>query len=310
MNFLENDSIQQNMDANTLFNFTHVTSLKRANTASSSELSSCYFDDLSKGEYALKSQPELTAKSSKKNIFKSPSKDNLKIRRRASCFLKGSKKRRINLKKQIRKSVQKFRNQSRSKFSNKVKKLKHLGFEINNLIIPSRKDKESDSSEDGSDESIKTRKKYLTRKKTVRRRTRPKNLKEKLKIQKQKVKLQLKEKIFRKMKGGGYKKKKKTKSDLKLKSFIYDNAIVNKDSKTGEGIILYQTGEIYYGKLNVKNRPNGLGIVFSNEGDFLYGKFDMGVLNGKVITNDQKYDPESQGIPKQDSEWYIYKILI
>jgi hypothetical protein len=261
---------------------------------------------LGKGEYALKSQPELTTQSTRKNIFKSPSKDSLRVKRRTSCFLKSSKKPKINLKKQIRKSVQKFRKQSESKLGSRVKKLKHLGFEIGNLIMPKSRNKERGDSEEESDESIKTKKKYMNRQKTVSRRKKPQNLKEKLRIQKQKMKLQLKEKIILKMKGLGYKKEKKgIIAQFKLKSFIYDNAIINKNPKTCEGIVLYQTGEIYFGKLSSKNKPNGMGIIFSNEGNFVFGKFCMGMLNGKAITNDQKYLRKKPNVLSQDSEFYI-----
>jgi hypothetical protein len=305
MKSLDNEYIKST-DISSHFNFNQSPSLKRANTSSSSELSSYYFEDLGKGEYALSSQPELNTQTTKKNLFSSPLANDFRRKRRTSCFLKGSKKPKINLKKQIRKSVQRLRNQSESKLKTRFKKLKHLGFEIGNLIMPKMTNKKEEKSEDESDESIKTKKKYLNKQRSQSRRKKPKKLKAKLKIQKQKVNLQLKDKIMRKMKGLGYKKISKSSTfNFKLKSFIYDNAIVNKNPKNLEGIVLYQTGEIYYGKLNSKNKPNGRGVLFSNDGSFLYGDFEMGIMKGKAITNDKKYLKKNVETSPKDSEFYF-----
>jgi hypothetical protein len=220
-----------------------------------------------------------------------------------------SKSNKLNLNKQLRKSVQKLNKRSQSKWVESIRKLKNLKNGRYNFTLAKFKKKEEEEQEQknnensnqnshedaGLDESIKTKKKFMsnpTCKEFIFKKKQ--KLKEKLKLQSKNNKSQLKKKFFnkfneiiqdKKIKSEGFQSSPKT----KLKSYIYDNAIVHKDSKTHEGIILYQTGIVYFGKLNYQNRPNGWGILFENQGEFVYGKFTKGFLNGKSLTNNSKY---------------------
>ena len=211
----------------------------------------------------------------------------------------------LNLKQQIRKSVQRLSRSNKRTWAKSVQKLKHLGFENSNLTIPRFNLKSNEipesvnqiSQEEGElDESIKTKKKFMSKQysRDFIIKKKKKKLKDKLKKQTRSNKSKLKKKIFTKisdpqLKKGAFISRQAKPKNPKLKSYIYDNAIVNKNSKTQEGIILFESGEVYYGNLNYQNRPNGTGILFSNQGEFVYGNFTCGLLNGKAITNDTKY---------------------
>jgi hypothetical protein len=59
----------------------------------------------------------------------------------------------------------------------------------------------------------------------------------------------------------------------RLKTYRFKNAILVKDPKSRKGIVLYRTGEVFFGNLNHFNKINGFGIFFFPFCGFVYGNF-------------------------------------
>lgn len=270
------------------------TPLKRAKSSSSAMLSLWNGEEISTDEYALNSQPQLQTAEIPRGFFSTPKATKVLSRRLSVCQRK-TKKRKINLKKQIRRSVQKFNRQSKAKVDAQIKKLQHLGFEVERLSVPKLSCEASADSQgkDDSpelDESVRTKKKFLNcpaKRTPWPARTR---LREKLKAQSRKIKHRLKQKIFCKVTDFGQTKALKVRAKARrLKVFVYDNAVVHRNPASHLGVILFQTGDIFFGKLGLGNRPHGRGILFSGKGDFICGDFAKGLLTGKALTNDPRF---------------------
>ena len=59
----------------------------------------------------------------------------------------------------------------------------------------------------------------------------------------------------------------------RLKVYRYKNAILVRDSRSGKGVTMYRTGEVFYGGIDADNRTNGLGFFFFPFCGFVYGNF-------------------------------------
>lgn len=72
--------------------------------------------------------------------------------------------------------------------------------------------------------------------------------------------------------------KKRRKNQLKI--YKYKNAILTRDSKSKKGIIIYRTGEVFFGNFDESNKIYGFGIFFFPYCGFVYGKFDENKIHG------------------------------
>jgi hypothetical protein len=68
--------------------------------------------------------------------------------------------------------------------------------------------------------------------------------------------------------------KKEKKEVQPIKMVRFKNAILVRDSTNDNGIILYRTGEVFYGRINSQNKTFGYGIFFFPYCGFVYGKFE------------------------------------
>lgn len=82
------------------------------------------------------------------------------------------------------------------------------------------------------------------------------------------------------------KKKKSIERRSKLKLFNYENAVVVKDNETGKSIVIYKTGEVYFGEMDSANMADGVGIFFFPYCGFVYGRFEAGRLEGDGVMKD------------------------
>lgn len=291
MNFWNDASNSKKAPKGPVFTIQTKTALKRAKSSNFGSLSLWNGEDSSADEYALNSQPELASQTEPHNIFSSRLKDK-KNKREKSSGPKHTRKRKINLKKQIRKSVQKFNRLGRNQMFSRSKPVKKAAFKIGSLSVPKFSLEPADKGRKEEpcelDESVRTKKKYLNQQPKSPKKSMRKRLKDKLKIQTKKIKQKLKQNIFRKIAKIGDRPSKVRVKKPKLKCFIYDNAIVNRNPQTQEGVVLFRGGQVYFGKLGARNKPSGRGILFSNEGAFLCGDFSKGQLNGKALTNDRR----------------------
>ena len=81
-------------------------------------------------------------------------------------------------------------------------------------------------------------------------------------------------------------RKKSVERRPKLKLFNYQNAVVVRDDFTKKSIILFKTGEVFFGEIDSQNAPQGKGIFFFPYCGYVYGNFDEGRLDGKAILKD------------------------
>ena len=75
----------------------------------------------------------------------------------------------------------------------------------------------------------------------------------------------------------------KKKSTKRLRMYRYKNATSMRDDKTGLGISLYQTGEVFFGEMSRNNRANGKGIFFFPFCGYVAGTFKDNKIEGKGL---------------------------
>ena len=71
--------------------------------------------------------------------------------------------------------------------------------------------------------------------------------------------------------------------DNYLSVFRYKNAVLAKDEISSKGIIIFESGEVYFGQLDENNSANGPGILFFPFCGFVSGNFSDNRINGRAI---------------------------